>query len=300
MKFGIDIGGSHIGIGIVDNEGKIIIKKEQDYFERKEDMSKLIINMIFQLMDEIIIENKLSYDEIEAIGITIPGIVSKDKLLIADNLGIKNFDIKSIIQKKYNVPIKLENDATCAAIAEKKFGSIKEYKDALFLVAGTGVGGAIFLNDKLLESTKYSAFEVGHMVIDKNGEKCACGRNGCFDVLASIKRFKLRLKNEFELNSIDGSKIKDFIVQNIENEKLLKMIDEYIDNLSIGIINLINIFGIEVVSIGGGFVYFKDIFLEKLQKRIIEKNEIYNKEIIPKILVADLKNDAGIIGAAML
>ena len=137
------------------------------------------------------------------------------------------------------------------------------------------------------------------MVIQKNGEKCNCGRKGCFEVYGSMKRLKEKIKNEFILDSIDGKKIKEFMMKNKDNERLNKILDTYIENLTTGIANLINIFEPEAISIGGSFVHYREILLEKLQNKLLEKKELYNKEDMPKIIMAELKNNAGIIGAAM-
>lgn len=204
-----------------------------------------------------------------------------------------------MLKKEYDCEILLQNDAKCAAMAEKKFGSLKKYDDALFLIVGTGVGGAAFLHGKLLIPKRYSGFEVGHMVIEKDGAKCNCGRKGCFEVYGSMKRLKEKIKEEFKLNSIDGKQIKEFMIKNEKNKKLEVILDDYIENLVIGIANLINIFEPEAISIGGSFAHYKEILLKKLENKLLEKQELYNKDDIPKIVIAELKNDAGIIGAAM-
>lgn len=301
MRIGIDVGGSHIGLGIVDENGKIIYKKEKDYQFHKKDMSEIVINTIIKLVQELVEENKINIKDIESIGIAIPGTVTDTVIIKAENLGIKNLEIVKKINKAFDVPIYLQNDAKCAAIAEREFGSLKQYDDSIFFIIGTGIGGAVFLNGKLLKPKRYSGFEVGHIVIGTDGEKCNCGRIGCFETYGSMKRFKEKLQKEFELPDTDGRNIKKFIIQNKDNEKLNYMIDKYIDNLATGITNLINIFEPEVVSLGGSFAYYEDILLEKLEERIIEKGELFNREReIPKFIVAKLKNDAGIIGAAMI
>lgn len=300
MRIGIDVGGSHIGLGIINQDGKIIYKKEKDYKSHKDDMSEIVVGTIIELMKELFKESEINIKEIKSIGIAIPGTVSKDTIVKADNLGIENLEIEKELKKEFDIPIFLQNDAKCAAIAEKKFGSLKEYDDAMFLIIGTGVGGAVFLNGKLLKPKRYSGFEVGHIVIGTNGEKCNCGRIGCFETYGSMKRFKEKIKAEFKLPDTDGKKIKEFIIQNKDNEKLKSIIDKYIDNLATGITNLINIFEPEAVSLGGSFAYYEDILLNRLEKRIIEKEELFNREgKTPEFVVAELKNDAGIIGAAM-
>lgn len=300
MKIGIDVGGSHIGLGLVDEKGKLILKKEKDYEKKQSDMSSIVLETTINLIREILKEKNLKEEEIESIGMAFPGTVSKTSVVKAENLGIQNFEIVTELKKEIDIPINLENDAKCAAVAEKKFGSLKKYDDALFLIIGTGVGGAVFLNGKLLRPKRYSGFEVGHMVIKKDEIDCNCGRKGCFEVYASMKRLKEKISKEFNLGTIDGIKIREFMEQNKENDKLNTILNEYIENLEIGLANLINIFEPQAISIGGSFGHYEKIFLDKLKNKINEKGELYNKGQIPEILIADLKNDAGIIGAAMI
>lgn len=299
MKIGVDVGGSHVGIGIVDATGNLLLKKEKDYNKKQDDMSNIVLNTIIEIIKGIVQENNINVEEIESIGIAFPGTVSETSVIKAENLGIENYEVVKKIQEEFNVPIYLENDAKCAAIAEKEFGSLKKYEDSVFLIVGTGIGGAVFLDGKLLKPKRFSGFEVGHMVINKNGIKCNCGRKGCFETYCSMRRLKEKISKEFDLNTIDGIKIREFIEQNQENDKLNKILDEYIQDLQIGIANLINIFEPQAISIGGSFGHY-EILLKRLQDKINEKTELYNKEQIPKILTADLKNDAGIIGAAMI
>lgn len=299
MKIGVDVGGSHVGIGIVNATGNLLLKKEKDYDKKQDDMSNIVLNTIIEIIKEIIQENNINLEEIESIGIAFPGTVSETSVIKAENLGIENYEVVKKIQKEFNVPVYLENDAKCAAIAEKELGSLKKYEDSVFLIVGTGIGGAVFLDGKLLKPKRFSGFEVGHMVINKNGIECNCGRKGCFETYCSMRRLKEKISKEFDLNTIDGIKIREFIEQNQENDKLDKILDEYIQDLQIGIANLINIFEPQAISIGGSFGHY-EILLKRLQDKINEKTELYNKEQIPKILTADLKNDAGIIGAAMI
>ena len=299
MKIGVDVGGSHIGLGLVNKEGELILKKEKDYEKIEEDMSYIVLETIVSLTREILKENSIRKEKIESIGIAFPGTVSETSVIKAENLGIKNLEVVTKLEKEFNIPIYIENDAKCAAIAEKKFGSLKEYDDALFLIIGTGVGGAAFLDGKLLKPKRYSGFEVGHMVINKNGIKCNCGRKGCLETYCSMRRLKERISKEFNLNTIDGIKIREFFEQNQENDKLNKILDEYVEDLQIGIANLINIFEPQAISIGGSFGHY-GILLKRLQDKINKKTELYNKEQIPKILIAKLKNNAGMIGAAMI
>ena len=299
MKIGVDIGGSHVGIGLINKNGTIIAKEEQDVNNKSKDENygQKLINTIIELIEKILEKKKIDIKEVTLIGIAIPGTVSETHIIKADNLHIKNFDIVSEINKYYNIPIVLRNDAKCAAIAEKEYGGLKKYDDALFLTIGTGVGGAVFLGGKLLRPKKYEGFEIGHMVIKKDGVKCNCGRKGCFEKYASMKVLKDAVQKEFGKENLTGEEVKQIILDNYEKSE--KLINEYIDNLAAGLANLINIFEPETISIGGSFVYFKDILLDKLINKLGEENMLFNKQPVPKIVMAKLKNDAGIIGAVI-
>lgn len=290
MKIGIDIGGSHIGVVLVDKD-KIIIKRERDLIKEKgeQKIKEKIISTIKKYINEILVEANLTIKEIEMIGIAVPGAVKNNILISACNLGLYNFDIEYELKKEFDTKIILTNDAKCAAICEKEYGSIKKYKNAVYMCVGTGIGGVVFLNDKMLEHSIFP-FEIGHVVIQKNGIECNCGKKGCFERYASIKQFKKMVCKELKIEeNIYGEKIVELIKAN--EEKLEKIIEEYIENLAVGITNIIDLCNPEVITIGGSFAYYKDILLDKL----IYKIEEYNRHT--KIILAEYKNDAGIIGA---
>lgn len=300
MKIGVDVGGTHIGIGIIDDNINLIAKQEKDYEHKEKNMTNIVRELIVSGIEEILKVNNIAISQIESIGLAFPGTVSNGVVVKAENLGIENLDIKSAIKEKIDVPIKLENDAKCAAIAEKVKGSLKECDDAIFITIGTGIGGAGFIGGKLLKPKRFSGFELGHMVIRTGGNHCNCGRNGCFEAYGSMHTFKQRIRDEFNMPKAKGKEIKEFIKNNSDNEKLNLIIDEYLENVSVGITNLINIFEPQIISIGGGFGHYEDIFLERLREKIASTGGLYNKYDLPKIVIAELKNDAGIIGAAML
>ena len=300
MKIGIDIGGSHVAIGLINESGTIIAKEEKDLNNhlREENYSEKLVNTIIELITKILEDKKIDVNKISLIGIAVPGTVSDTHIIKADNLHIKNFNIVSEINKFYNIKIMLRNDAKCAAIAEKEYGSLKKYNDAVFLTIGTGIGGAVFLGGNLLKPKKYEGFEIGHMVIEKNGIQCNCGNKGCFERYASMKVLRDMVKKELKKENLSGQELKDILIAPENSQKVDKIIDEYIENLSVGISNLINIFEPETISIGGSFANFKDIFLDKLKKKLSEEGKLFNKKL-PNIVVARLKNDAGIIGATI-
>lgn len=220
---------------------------------------------------------------------------------------IKYADDNNKHDKFVNLPtqIKLQNDAKCAAIAENAYGVLNGYQNSMFLTLGTGIGGAVILEGKLLEGKYFSGCEFGHITIDINGEQCKCGKRGCFELYASMRNFKTNLKESLGLSQYTSSEqllemLKYNKVLEKNDERIEQVIDEYIGNLAIGISNLINIFEPEIIGIGGSFAYFEEYLLEKLKDKILNSNLLFNPRSDIIIKTALLKNDAGIIGASML
>jgi len=294
MKIGIDIGGSHVGIGLVDNNGSIIQKEEMFIKDR---------NNIKEKIEEFITENIIQMsllNNIEFIGIAVPGTVSGNKIIKSVNLGLTDYDLASNLEKILKIKVKMKNDAKCAALAEQKYGELAEYDDSIFLCIGTGVGAAVIHDGKMLEPDDVPGFEFSHTIIQKDGELCNCGKRGCFETYASLKRFKQKISDRFDLNTLSGKVIRKFIEDNRENEMIKEMIKEYVDYLSIGISNIINIFEPDAICIGGSFSEYGNIFYEPLKETLLQSNLLFNhrNEIIIKY--AKLKNDAGIIGATLI
>lgn len=300
MKVGIDLGGSHIAIGVVDKNGKILEKVEK---KLKGIVTKEVKKVIENTIIETINKFKKEYN-IEEIGIAIPGTVTKEIVIKSVNLGLKNYKIIEELQNKINLPIKIRNDAKCAAIAESTYGSLKQYKRVLFLTLGTGIGGAVIINNKLLDTGDLPGCEIGHMVIDKNGLECNCGRKGCFEKYASMKAFKNNLRKALGYSEDVSGKELLAIIKNTQKEdrnyKLIEKVKkEYIGNLGLGIANLVNIFEPEAIGIGGSFVYFGEVLLDDLKKELVSENLLFNQRKNINIQTAVLGNEAGIIGAVL-
>lgn len=298
MKIGIDIGGSHIGIATVNDNGEIVKKIEQD-IKWQENMIQYILDYVDKAVEEL---SKTA--DIEEIIIGGPGNPNGTMITNLVNLKIDYIDFRYIADK-YSVPIKTMNDAKAAALAEKKYGELKNTKDSVFLCLGTGIGGAIFLNNQLLVANRNPGFELGHMIIDRNGDLCNCGKRGCFETFCSMKRLKDRLKNVLEkiTDNTDISNaiiLKTILLGNLDNKEIQTILNEYINNLVIGLSNIIDIFEPEVICLGGSFVHFKDILYNPLVEEMEKRKYVFNKQALPKIVLAQLKNDAGIIGATLI
>lgn len=300
MKIGIDIGGSHIAVGLVEN-GKIIMKKERDITNiDKENIEGFLIEIMVQYINEILDEKNIKMKDIEKIGIASPGTIKNGVIIKATNLGIKNFNIIFELRKYFNIDITIKNDGKCATLAEKEYGSVQKYSDIVYLCLGTGIGSGVIMNNKLLEPKRYEGFELGHTVIEKEGILCTCGKKGCLEQYASMRALKQSLISTLNLDkNINGSDLLEILKNKKEDVYVNKIIDEYINNLALGIENIINIFEPEAICIGGSFVYYKEILLEKLKSKLKEKNATFNNETIPYIVCAKLQNDAGIIGATL-
>ena len=197
--------------------------------------------------------------------------------------------------------MQIKNDAKCAALAEKNYGSMRKYDDCVFLCIGTGIGGAAFLNGELLEPKRFSGFEFGHMIINKNGKKCSCGKKGCFETYSSIRAFKQNVAEVLGIeNDFSGQYLRENLLD-LNNVKIRKVVDEFVENLVIGIGNLIDIFEPEIVVLGGSFSHYEKSHpvYKMLLDKINESQSRFNNVAAPKIELAKLKNNAGIIGATI-
>ncbi len=318
MKIGVDIGGSHIAISAVE-DGKILeLKQRKVNDEDREGILELIENTIFENVINIINNTD---EKLETIGIAVPGTVNGQIIIKCINLGIKDYNIVEALNNKFikyatenekqnrfeslPVPIKLQNDAKCAAIAESKYGALQGYSSSVFLTLGTGIGGAVINDGKLLQGKCFSGYEFGHMTINFNGEQCKCGKKGCFEIYGSMKKFKSILKERLGISKYThGEQLFELLKYDMalerKDERIKQTIEEYTDNLAIGISNLINIFEPEAIGIGGSFTYFEEFLLEKLKTKILSGNLLFNPRSDIIIKPALLKNNAGIIGASML
>ena len=302
MKIGIDLGGSHVSIGLVDKNNEIIEKRTY-YINDREDMSvkNYILTSIKTGIKEILNSRSLTEKDVSVIGIASPGNPKGGIIQNVVNLGIDNFDITTSLSIYYeNAEVYVANDAKCAALAEKTVGTLKDYSDAVFMCIGTGIGGAVFMNDKILEPKKNSGFEFGHMIIRRDGEKCNCGNNGCLETYCSKKKLKEKLCKLLKLKDyVSAADIIEQVKVN-SNKEIDSLINNYVENLALGIGNLINIFEPEVICIGGSIVHYEELIIERLRRKIEVGAYQFNKKEPPKILVARTGNDAGIIGATLL
>ena len=294
MKIGIDIGGSHINVGLVE-DCSIIDKIDHVWTtDEKKDIYNTMKQSCIKYIEEICNNNSINVIDLDVIGIGFPYRNIRDGIIYLEN---EKIDIPKAIKEKYNIPVYLKNDVKCSSLCEKRIGSIKEYENALFLTLGTGIGGAYFYKNEQMKPKTYQGMEIGHMIIDMNGRKCRCGKNGCFEEYASMRAFRNKIRELYNIEDVNSSIALDLYYKKEKEEEYNNIIDEYIEYLSIGLSNLVNILEPDAICIGGSFVHYEELFMNKLENKL--QSKFINRKI-PKILLAKYGNDAGIIGASML
>ena len=268
--------------------------------EDRINVKESIVKIIIELLNRVIDEANVDLNDIEFIGIASPGTISNNVIKQATNLGLENFDLIAELQKYINLPMQIKNDSKCAALAEKHYGAMRDYDDGVFLCIGTGIGGAAFINGQMLVPKRFSGFEFGHMVINKGGRQCSCGKRGCVKTDASIRAFRNKIAEVLDIdNDFSGQYLREQLLD-FNNEKIEEVVEQFIEDLSIGICNLIDIFEPEIVVLGGSFSYYEgNPVYDRLIEKISQKNSRFNSMAMPKIELAKLKNDAGIIGATI-
>lgn len=306
MKIGIDLGGSHVGVGIID--GEKILDSEDRNFNRQDrlNMQETIINEIVRMIKSLCEKNSIKIEDIELIGIASPGTISNGTIVKAANLGLYNFDLVGNLKKYFSNEIILRNDAKCAAMAEKVYGAMEGYDDCVFLTIGTGIGGAVIMNGKLLEPKRFSGFEIGHMIVNKGGRLCTCGKRGCFETYASIKALKTKVTETLDIDSdISGQHLREVVLKEEvfekNNEFVKQDLETFLEYLQTGICNLVDIFEPQIVVLGGSFAYYDgnpiyDMLLEKIRN----PKSTFNEQKDLKIATAKFDNNAGIIGATLV
>ena len=220
------------------------------------------------------------------------GVVENDA-----NLGFVNTPLREMLEERLNLPCRVGNDANCAALGEQIAGCGKGTRNFIAVTLGTGIGGGIILGGKLLTGVNGAAGEIGHMVIDREGIPCKCGRIGCFEQYASATALVNAAKEAFP----DITCAKDvFDLAHADNLRALEIIDDYTEYLADGITNLINIFQPEMICIGGGVAAQGEFILKPLREKVEKKRYTRNASVQTVIRAATLGNDAGLIGAANL
>ena len=305
---GIDVGGTNLKAGLVREDGQILVVERTPLaFENPEQFARTLA----QLGQSVLHQAGIPASDVVSAGIGIPGAVAGGDILYTCNIPLRDVPLSRLFRQHLDVPVLLENDANCAAVGEWLCGAGRGTQQFIVVTLGTGVGGGLILNGKLYSGSGMVG-EVGHMVIQHGGAPCNCGRRGCWEAYASatglirMTREAMEAHPESLLHTVaaqsgcvEGRTAFDAAVQG--DETALALCRDYVSYLAAGVTNLINILQPEAVAIGGGVAAAPDGLLLTPLREIVER-ECYPRHTgqIPRIVRAELGNDAGIIGAALL
>ncbi|MGN0457827.1 MAG: ROK family protein [Eubacterium sp.] len=310
-RIGIDLGGTNIVAGVVDDEYKIISKaKTPTNTPRSADE---IFDDIAKVCKQAMSEAGLTIADIKSVGLGTPGSANAEGVIeYANNLGFDHVPAKQMLIERLGCDeVYVENDANCAALGEAYAGCGEGASNFVAVTLGTGVGSGIIVDGKIVSGVNRAGGECGHTVIVVDGEPCTCGRKGCWEAYASATALINQTKAAME-------KHPDSIMHKLAEEEGkvsgrtafdamrhgdiagIKVVDTYIKYVACGLINLVNIFQPEVICIGGGICNEGEYLLRPLRRFVeAERYSVYSK-IQSKIVKATLGNDAGLIGAAIL
>ena len=314
MKFiiGVDLGGTNIAIGILDENFKILKKGSVPTLAQRG--PEPIVHDMAELSKKLIAECGLEKADLLGAGIACPGTVNPDTGIVeyANNIKFDNFPLVALYSKEMEIApemVKIGNDANLAALGEAVAGAAKGTKSSVMITLGTGVGGGVILNGTVLTGCAYGGAELGHMVIEKDGRSCSCGRNGCLEAYCAATALVKLTKEKFaecpdslmvemcegDINRVGGKTA--FAAMKKGDKAGTEVVDTFISYLAVGVANLINIFQPEVFTIGGGVSGEGDNLILPLKEKVAK--EVYSKDNTLKtdLKIAELGNDAGIIGA---
>ena len=314
MKYyvGIDLGGTNIVAGVVDENYNIKAKYSEPTNASRgfKEVCASIANAAYEAAKKANIDMK----DVESVGVGSPGCVNRNTnlLVFSNNLGWENVPFQDELEKHFDVPVFIDNDANCAALGEVLAGAARNYENACMVTLGTGVGGGIIIDKKIFSGSDRLGAEIGHTILLYGGEVCSCGLEGCFEAYASatalIRQIKQAIKQHPEslLNTLcDGNLDKveaktAFDAMDKGDEIAAKVIDQYLSYVAAGVGSMMTLFRPEVVIVGGGVSNAGDKLLKPLTQKTDGMTFTRNQAENPPIVLAELGNDAGIIGAAML
>lgn len=310
---GIDLGGTNIVASVVDDDYNIIgTSKTPTNSPRSADE---IFDDIADVCEEAVKTAGLTMEDIDSVGMGTPGTVNQDGVIeFANNLAFNYVPARTMLAKRINKPeekVFIENDANCAALGEAYAGCGNGAKDFVAVTLGTGVGSGVIIGGKIVNGVNYAGGECGHMVIVVDGEQCSCGRKGCWEAYASATALIRQTKKAMEEypDSLMHKLAKEegkvsgrtaFDAMRLGDIAGIKVVDDYIKYVACGLINIVNALQPEIICIGGGICNEGETLMKPLRRFVQSERYSIHSKIQTKIVKAELGNDAGVIGAALL
>lgn len=311
MYVGIDVGGTNLVAGLVDETGAIVHKStcpvNRDW--TAEQLTRQLAKLSLQAAEEA----GCPLSELQAAGVGLPGLVNNKTGVVVKttNMPFYNTPFREMFQEDLKIPVYLGNDADCAAVGEYWAGSAKGCDPAVVVTLGTGIGSGMVKGGKLYTGFGGAGMEAGHMIIQPNGVRCGCGNLGCWEQYGSATAL-IRLTREemeysrdsllWELCGGDTRKLEGrttFQAVRQGDATARKALDRYLEGLSMGLINMVNVLFPEIVCLGGGISNADDDLLLNPLRELVHRGS-FDKNHLPRVEKASLGNDAGVVGAAML
>jgi glucokinase len=313
-RIGIDFGGTNIAVGLVDSNLKIVAKESRPTGKDTRSVDLMVADMA-DICRNLMNKAGIGFDQLESIGIASPGTINSatGEVECYHGMSLDHYPMVNILSGYLDgyKNIRIANDANAAALGEVMAGAAKGAKEAIMVTLGTGVGGGIIINGKIYEGFNFSAAEIGHIVIEKDGLECPCGRRGCWEQYSSATGL-IRMTKEAmnqnkdsllwkvcpEIDKVNGKTVFDGVELGDTTAKAV--LDKYYSYLACGLANMVNIFQPEILCIGGGICGQGENLRAPIEKLVMEEQYAKTTAHKTKIVIASLGNDAGIIGAAML
>ena len=309
---GLDVGGTNLAAGVVDEEYNIISKLSIPVGENR--TIEEITNDMVWISKEVIKKAGLSMDDIPSWGIGMPSYVNPNTGLLvhANCFGWKNVPIFRYLENRLPVKLFIENDANCAALGEMLAGAARDDDNAIMLTLGTGMGGGIIIDRKIYCGADQMGAELGHVKLVYNGVPCTCGQKGCAEAYCSATALIRQMKEAVKKNpesviwelcegnpdALEGKNLFDAV--KLADTTAEQVLEQYVEYLSCAISTYIVLFRPDKIILGGGIAEAGELLLKPLRERIVPNTFAGNEIGVPDIVAAKLGNDAGIIGAAFL
>ena len=305
IYLGIDIGGTAVKFGLVNGEG-VMVSEVSEYSVKFDNYETPIIETVVKSAKEFMSKNNKNFFDINGIGVSATGGINSKLGIVEGSAGhIKNWEgtnIKKRLEAEFGMNTAVLNDANAAALGEMWKGAAKGRENVVVMTIGTGVGGGIIVDSKILLGSKGFAGEIGHIPVNVDGEECSCGNTGCIEHYGSTSALVRNIKNAvisgeiigINEDEIDGRLI--FKQVSVGNKVVIKYVDEWINYISDALVGLVHIFNPEMVILGGGVSKQKEFFVDKVRDKVLH-SVMDNFAQSLSIEAAELGNNAGIIGA---
>ena len=306
LYVGVDLGGTNIVSGLVDEEGRILARDKRP---TRQDLG--LDGSLGQMKESIRTVVGQAGDSVRAIGIGSPGPIDpfEGVVLEPENLPAwRNVPLVRIVEEEFGVPAFLDNDANVAALGEQWQGAGKGVGFFMCVTLGTGIGGGAVLDGKLLQGFNGNAAEIGHITIDYDGPPCPCGNRGCLELYASatgiVRRTKERMERERPETSL-WEKFENLTAKDISqaahegDEFARRMYEETGFLLGVGLVSAINLYNVEVIALGGGMAHAGEILFEPVRRTVRERALPGVRDKV-RIVPSQLGDDAGLLGAARM